>query len=177
MPAQHPDGYDAEGDIIEYIPVGGCSYMNMADVFSFWRLPEDEQLLVIPFVMRTLHMAGLGECDFGPLHPKDEEVTKVRLWYLGTGKGIVPHLHNQILFSIRAARYPNLESVQEPQGHRGTREEKALGLISRSLFVGGGVTYPLRDEVLISHQVPTGYWNMDCHMRTLVKCVNNLAFQ
>ena len=31
-----------------------------------------------------------------------------------------------------------------------------MGLISRSLFVGGGVTYPSRDEVLMSLQVPTG---------------------
>ena len=33
-----------------------------------------------------------------------------------------------------------------------------LGLVSRSLFIRGGVTYPPRDEVLMSLQVPTGDW-------------------
>ena len=37
--------------------------------FSFGRLPEDELLLMIPFVM-----AGMGECDVSSLHPEDEEV-------------------------------------------------------------------------------------------------------
>ena len=61
--------YDAEGTIMEEIPAGGCSYVYLVGDFSFGRLPEDEQLLVVPFVMRTLRMAGLGECPFGPLHP------------------------------------------------------------------------------------------------------------
>ena len=34
--------------------------------------------------------------------------------------------------------------------------ENALGLISRSFVVGGVVTYPPRDEVLISLPLPTG---------------------
>ena len=68
-------GYDAESEIMEEIPAGGCFYIYMVGDFSFGRLPEDEQLLVIPFVMRSLHMAGLDECDVGPLHPEDEEVT------------------------------------------------------------------------------------------------------
>ena len=46
---------------MEEIPTGECSYMYLGD-FSLGRLPEDEQLLVVPFVMRTLRMAGLGEC-------------------------------------------------------------------------------------------------------------------
>ena len=60
---------------IEEIPAGGCFYLYLKGDFSFTRLPyEEEQLVVIPFVMRTLRMAGLGECSFGPLHPEDEEV-------------------------------------------------------------------------------------------------------
>ena len=62
-------GYDAEGVIIEEIPAGGCSYIYLVGDFSFGRLPEDEQLLVVPFVMRTLRMAGLEECPIGPLRP------------------------------------------------------------------------------------------------------------
>ena len=50
--------------------------------FSFGCLPEDEQLLVIPFVMRTLRKTGLGECDVGSLHTEDEDVTEVRLCVL-----------------------------------------------------------------------------------------------
>ena len=47
--------------------------------------------------------------------------------------------------------------------------ENMLGLISRSLFIGGGVTYPPRDDGLISLQAPTGDGKTDCHMRALVK--------
>lgn len=36
--------------------------------------PEDEQLHDISVVMRTLHMAGLGECDIGSLYPENDEV-------------------------------------------------------------------------------------------------------
>ena len=68
-------GYDSEGRIIEEIPTGGCFCKYLAGDFSFGRLPEEEQLVVIPLLMRTLRMAGLGERSFGPLHPEDEEVT------------------------------------------------------------------------------------------------------
>ena len=45
--------------------------------FSFSLLPEDEQLLIVPFVMRTLRMAGLGECPLGRLHPEEKEATEI----------------------------------------------------------------------------------------------------
>ena len=61
-------GYDAEGEIMEKIPAGGCSYIYLVGDISFGRLLEEEQLVVIPFVMQTLHTVGLGECAFGPLH-------------------------------------------------------------------------------------------------------------
>ena len=80
-------GYDAEGSIMEEIPAGGCTYVYLVGDFTFERLPEDEQLLVVPFVMRTLRMAGLGECPFGPLHPEDEEATEIRLRYSGYREG------------------------------------------------------------------------------------------
>ena len=62
---------DAEGEIMEEIPAGGCAHIYLVGDFSFGRLPEEEQLVVVPFVMRTLHMAGLGECSFAPLHPEE----------------------------------------------------------------------------------------------------------
>ena len=76
-------GYDAEGEIMEEILAGRCSYVYKGD-FSFGFLPEDEQLLIIPLVMRILCMAGLGKCYVGPLHPEDEEVYGM----LGSGKEI-----------------------------------------------------------------------------------------
>ena len=63
------------------------SYVFLFCSFSFGSLPEDEQLLVIHFVMRTLRMARLRECSFGPLHPQDEEVTEVCLRYAGFREG------------------------------------------------------------------------------------------
>ena len=64
---------------MDEIPAGGCSYKYLVGDFSFTRLHEEEQLVSIPCVMRTLRMDGLRECAFGPLHPEDEEVTEVRL--------------------------------------------------------------------------------------------------
>ena len=52
--------YNTEGDIMEEIPAGGCFYIYFVGNFSSGRLPEEEELVAIPFVMRTLRMAGLG---------------------------------------------------------------------------------------------------------------------
>ena len=53
-------GYESVGRIMEGISAGGCSYIYLKGDLRFGRLPEEEQLVVIPFVMRTLRMAGLG---------------------------------------------------------------------------------------------------------------------
>ena len=59
-------GYDSEGRIMEGMPAGECSYIYLTGDFIIDRLPEEEQLVVIPLLMRTLRMAGLGERSFGP---------------------------------------------------------------------------------------------------------------
>ena len=71
-------------------------------------------------------MAGLGECDVGPLHPEDEVVTEVRQ-ERGSSE-FLPYIHDQILFSVRATRYLDLACVQEPQVHRRTWEGQRLEL-------------------------------------------------
>ena len=80
-------GYDAEGKDMEEIPTGGCSYVYIVGDFSFGLLPEDEQLLVI-FVMKTLPMAGLGECDVGPRIPRTKRSLRCLCGVLGSGKEI-----------------------------------------------------------------------------------------
>ena len=75
-------------DDAEEIPAGGCSYVYLVRDFSFGRLPEDKQLLVIPFVTRSLHMAGLGEYEVGPLHHKTKRSLKCIGGMLGSGKGV-----------------------------------------------------------------------------------------
>ena len=62
----------AEGRIMEEIPAGGCKCI-------WWVISASG----IPFFMRTLHMAGLGECNVGPLHSEEEELSEVRLRYAG----------------------------------------------------------------------------------------------
>ena len=117
--------------------------MFLVGDFSFEGLPKDEQLLLVPIVTRTLRMTGLGECIVGPLHPKDEEVTEVRLRYAGFREG------DQVDSCLT---YTN--SLRSPKPIVELGKENALGLISWSLFVGGRVTYPPFDEVLMSLQVP-----------------------
>ena len=135
-------GYDAESKIMEEIPAGGYSYVYMVGDFSFGLLPEDEQLLVIPFVMKTLRMAGLGECDVGPLHPEDKEVTEVRLRYAGFREGdrvesYLKYTTRYISFFVRAAWHPDSESIPEPQVYRGAREGERVGT-DQSEFVRRG---------------------------------------
>ena len=60
--------------------------------------------------------------------------------------------------------------------HR-TDGRECLGSHEPESVYRGGVTYPPRDEVLMSLQVPTGDWETDRHMRALVKCTNNLTIQ
>ena len=87
-------------------------------------------------------------------------------------------VYNQIYFSLYER--PSILSLNPFRSTKSIVElgrENVLGQISRSLFIGGGVTYPSRDEVLLSLQVPTGDWETDRHMRALEKCVNNLTIQ
>ena len=172
-------GYDSEGRIMEEIPAGECSYIYLTGDFSFGRLPEEKQLVVIPLLMRTLRMAGLGERSLGPLHPEDEKVTEIRLRYSGFREG------DLVEFSLSyTTRYFSLYErpeilVQNPfrraMSIAELAEENVLGVVSRSLFIGGRVINPPRDKVLMSLQVPTGDCETDRHMRALVKCANNLA--
>ena len=164
---------------MEEIPAGGCSYIYLTGDFSFGRLPEEEQLVVIPFLMRTLRMAGLGERSFDPLHPADEEVTEIRLRYAGFREGdfVESSLSYTTPYFLLYERpeilvqYPfrRAKSIAE------LVEENVLGVVSRSLFIGGGVINPPRDEVLMSLQVSIEDWDTDRHIRALVKCTNNLA--
>ena len=40
-------------------------FLFFSDDFSFARLPEDEQLVVLPVMLKSLRMSGVGECHFG----------------------------------------------------------------------------------------------------------------
>ena len=84
---------------MEEIPAGECSYIYLTGDFSFGRLPEEEQLVIIPLLMRTLRMAGLGERSFGPLHPEDEEVTIQGR----RPRGVQFELHHEIFLPLRAS--------------------------------------------------------------------------
>ena len=174
-------GYDAEGTIMEEIPVGGCSYIYLVGDFSFTRLPEDEQLLVVPFVMRTLRMAGLGECPSGPLHPEDEEVTEIRLRYSGYREGAGSDTCltcTSRCFSLYERPGVLVENpFRTAKSIAELSEENVWGLISRTLFIAGRVVYPPRDEVLCSLQVPTGDQDTDHHVQSMIKCTGNLAIQ
>ena len=57
------------------------SYVYKVGDFNFG------QLLVIPYVIRTPRMTGLGEWDTGRLHPEYEEVTEIRLRLAGFREG------------------------------------------------------------------------------------------
>ena len=121
---------------MEEIPAGGCSYIYLVGDFSFGRLPEDEQLLVVPFVMRTLRVAGR---PISPLHPEDEEVAGIRLRYSGYRE----EGGSDSFFTIFTTRYFSLYErpgwikipSRQPSLLAELGEENVLGLISRTLFM------------------------------------------
>ena len=124
-------------------------------ICTWWVISaSDEQLLVVPFVMRTLRMAGLGECPFGPLHSEDEEATEIRLRYSGYREGADSDscfdLHEPILLFIRAPRGLGRESLPDVEV---LGEENVLGLISRTLFISGRVVYNWRSRYRPPHTV------------------------
>ena len=129
--------------LLEEIPAGGCLYIYLTSDYSFGLLPEDEQLVVISFVMQTLRMAGLGESSIGPLHPEGEG--EIRLWYAGfRERDLVKFSLSYTTQYISLYERPGIP-VQNPfRRAKSTAEladENVLGLVSRSLFIGGGGTY------------------------------------
>ena len=171
---QDDHGYDAEGGFMEETPAKECSYIYLVGDFSFGRLPEDEQLLVVPFVMRSLLMAVLKSA---PL--EDEDITEIRLRYSGYREeascdSCLTYTSRYFSLYVRPGivvenPFRTAKSVAE------LGEENVLGLISRSLSIVGRVVYPPRDEVLCSLQVPTGDPDTDHHMRSMIKSTGNLA--
>ena len=126
-------------------------------------------------------MTGLGERFFDPLHPEYEEVTEIRLRYAGFREG--DPVESSLSYTTR---YFSLYErpgilVQNPFRHAKSTaelaEENVLGVVSRSLFIGGGMIYPPRDKVLMSLQVPSGDWETGRYKRALVKYTNYLAIQ
>ena len=165
---------------MEEILAGGCFNIYLVGDFSFDRLPEEEQIVVIPFVMRALRMAGLRECSFGTLYP-DEEVTEVWLRYTGFMEGDL--VESCLSYTTRYFSLYERPGILVQNPFRRAKhiaelaDENFLGFMSRSLFIGGDVTYPPRDKDLMSPQMPTGDWETDRHKPALVKCTNNLAIQ
>ena len=168
---------------MEEIQAGRCSYIYLVGDFSFGRLPEDEQLLGVPFVMCTLRMAGLGECPIiiSPLHPEDKEIAEIRLRYSGYREG--PGRESCLTYTTRYFSLYERPGVLVQNPFRAAKsiaelgEENVLGLISRTLFITGRVVYPPRDEVICSLQVPTGDPDTDHNMRSVIKSTGNLAIQ
>ena len=99
-------------------------------------------------MVMTLCMTGLGECDSGSFHP---------IWYacgmLASGKGpsgVVFDIYDRIFLLLRAARNRHSEPLRSSRSIAELARGDVLGLISWSLFVVGGVTYPPRDEIFMS---------------------------
>ena len=59
-------------------------FLLFSDDFYFSRLPEDEQVLVLPVMLKTLRMCGVGECRIGVRLP---EVLQMRRRFAGFREG------------------------------------------------------------------------------------------
>ena len=82
LPAS-PHGEDCSGRRIEEIPGGSSCFLFFSDDFYFARLPEDEQLMVLPVMLKSLRMSGVGECHFGVRLPENSDVLQMRRRFAG----------------------------------------------------------------------------------------------
>ena len=78
---------DCSGRRIEKIPGGSSCFLFFSDDFYFARLPEDEQLMVLPVMLKSLRMSGVGECHFGVRLPEDSEVLQMQRRFAGFREG------------------------------------------------------------------------------------------
>ena len=78
---------DCNGQRIEEIPGESSCFLLFSDDFYFSRLPEDKQLLVLPVMLKTLRMSGVGECRIGVRLPEDSEVLQMRRRFAGFREG------------------------------------------------------------------------------------------
>ena len=89
------------GGVIEEILAGGCCYL-VGD-FRLGGLPEDEQLLVTPFVMQNLHMAGLRSVPLGHCIQRTKRLPRYNSGKRASEKelrGVTLDLHYQIFFLV-----------------------------------------------------------------------------
>ena len=107
----------------------------------------------------------------GPLHLEGEEVTEVCLRYAGSRAGDLVELcltYTTRYFSLyESADILFLNPFRNPKSIAELVSTNVMWLVTRSLFVWGGVTYPPRDEILMNLQVPTGNRETDRHTRAL----------
>ena len=113
--------------------------------FSFGRLPVREQLVAVPFVMRTLYTVGLGERAFGALNPEDEEVTEVRLRCSGVREGDLEE--SCLSYTTRYFSFYERPGIlvqnpfRNPKSIAELASKNVLGLESQSLLIDRGRRY------------------------------------
>ena len=60
-----PHGVDCSGRRIEGIPGGSFCFLFFSDDFYFARLPEDEHIMALPVMLKSLRMSGVGNVTSG----------------------------------------------------------------------------------------------------------------
>ena len=74
--SQH--GVDCSGQRTEEIPEGSFCFQLISDDFYFPRHPDDEQLLVLPVMIKNLRMSVVEECRIGVRLPEDSVVLQMQ---------------------------------------------------------------------------------------------------
>ena len=150
-----PHGIDSNGQRIQEIPGRSSSFLFFSDDSHFPRLPEDEQLLVLP-VMLSLRMAGVGGCRIGVRLPEHSEVLQMGRRFAGFRErdSIESCLIYTTTYFSRYERagilvenpFRNAKSILE------LSEVNIFALLTRTLYVRGEFKYPPREEVFMSLQ-------------------------
>ena len=164
-----PHGVDCSGRRIEEIPGGSSCFLFFSDDFYFAHLPEDDQLMVLPVMLKSLRMSEVGKCHFGVRLPEDSEVLQMLRRFAGFSEG--DSIESSLIYTSRYfSRYERAGILVENQFRKAKSifvlsQEHVFALVSRSLYVGGEFNYPPREEVFMSLQALCGEPSVDKRIR------------
>ena len=132
-----PHSVDCSDQRIEEIPGGSSCFPFFSDDIYFARLPEDEHLMVLPVMLKSLRMSGVWECHFGARLPEDSEVLQMRRWFAGFREG--DSIESSLIYTSRYFSRSERAGILVESPFRKAKcilelsQENVFALVSRTL--------------------------------------------
>ena len=127
-------------------------------------IPENEQLIVLAVMLKSLRMSGVGECHFGARLPEGSEVLQMRRRFAGFREG--DSIESSLIYTTRYFSRYELAAILE-------RLRPGVAHLLR----GGEFIYPPREEVFVSLQALCGEPSVDERIRKVACSAYSVGIQ